>query len=109
MELLKNGCMGIVIGAIGLPLIIATIPFLLGFTVGGIASGSIAAFCMAFHRGYVPIGGFVATMQSIGTNGLYLACRKATVCFGALVGLFIGCYVTFVSNTNHAETIIGSV
>jgi hypothetical protein len=87
---LGGGC----IGAISLPIVIATVPFALGFTVGGIASGSLAAMCMAFHAGYTPIGGFVATMQRIGTMGMHAGFNMTTVKIGGICGIIIGiwCY-----------------
>jgi hypothetical protein len=50
--------------------------------------------CMATHAGYVPIGGFVATMQSIGTGGLQAGFNRVTVIVGAVVGGVIGVYIT---------------
>ena len=88
--LLKNAGIGMIFGAVGLPVVVGVIPFLLGFTVGGIATGSIAAFCMAFHAGYVPIGGFLATMQSIGSVGLKAGFNRFTVIIGAILGGLVG-------------------
>ena len=92
--LLKNAGIGMISGAVGLPVVVGVVPFLLGFTVGGIATGSIAAFCMAFHAGYTPIGGFVATMQSIGSVGLKAGFNWVTVIIGAILGGLVGEYIT---------------
>lgn len=93
-HLLENMAIGLVAGGIGLPLIISTVPFLLGFTVGGIVQGSIAASCMACHGGYVPIGGFVATMQSVGEMGCRVGCQLWIVCIGSLIGVAVGIGIT---------------
>jgi hypothetical protein len=82
--------LGSCIGTISLPTIIAIVPFALGFTIGGIVTGSIGAMCMAFHAGYVPIDGFVATMQRIGTMGVHAGFNKYVISIGALCGCIVG-------------------
>jgi len=79
-------------GALGLPLLVGTVPLLLLFTVEGVATGSIAALLMTCHAGYIPIGGFVATMQSIGTMGIYIGFDFFTVATGCLAGMGLGGY-----------------
>lgn len=48
---------------------------------------------MAFHAGYVPIGGFVATMQSIGSVRLEAGFNWVTVIIGAILGVIVGVYI----------------
>jgi hypothetical protein len=43
---------------------------------------------------YVPIGGFVATMQSIGSVGLKDGFNWVTVIIGAILGGLVGVYIT---------------
>lgn len=77
-------------GSIAIPFIVAAIPFLLGFTVGGIVSGSIAAMCMAQHHGYVPVDSFVAKMQSFGQKGWHAGFNPLTIILGCIVGMSFG-------------------
>lgn len=86
------GIAGAVIGAIGLPLTLCLIPVALGFGVEGIYAASCAATCMACHGGYTPAGGFVATMQSIGTLGFFAGFNIVTLIIGAVAGLAGGGY-----------------
>ncbi|KAG0044032.1 hypothetical protein BGZ83_010729 [Gryganskiella cystojenkinii] len=80
-------------GALGLPILVATVPFLLGFTVGGVTAGSLAALMMTCHAGYIPVGGFVAMMQSLGTMGLAAGFNAITVVIGCLSGMALGGYL----------------
>lgn len=81
------------IGAIALPLVVGIILLIIGFAIGGIVGGSPAARMMAYHEGYVPIGGFVASMQSAGERGLEGGFNKYTVVLGALAGMALNGYV----------------
>ncbi|KAK3830322.1 MAG: hypothetical protein J3R72DRAFT_455922 [Linnemannia gamsii] len=78
-------------GALGLPILVVTVPFLLGFT-GGVTAGSLAALMMTCHAGYIPVGGFVAMMQSIGTMGLAAGFNLFTVVIGCFSGMLLGGY-----------------
>ncbi|KAI8604566.1 hypothetical protein EDD21DRAFT_365973 [Dissophora ornata] len=97
MECITNVCKYVLVGcfsgALGLPVIVATVPFLLGFTAGGIVAGSCGAILMACHAGYVPIGGFVAVMQSIGSMGIYAGFNLITVSLGVVSGGVLGGYI----------------
>ncbi|CAG8623866.1 6904_t:CDS:1 [Acaulospora morrowiae] len=59
----------------------------LGFTKAGITAGSIAAWMMSLHRGYVPAGGPVSTLQSVGASGLGF--RGTAACLGGALGVAV--------------------
>ncbi|KAK3809324.1 MAG: hypothetical protein J3Q66DRAFT_353523 [Benniella sp.] len=84
--ILIGGC----VGSIAIPFIVAAIPFLLGFGVGGIVSGSIASMLMARHNGYVPINGFVSNMQRMGEKGWQAGFNPGTIILGCILGLCFG-------------------
>ncbi|KAI9232384.1 MAG: hypothetical protein BYD32DRAFT_165872 [Podila humilis] len=42
--------------------------------------------------GYIPIGGFVATMQSLGTMGIYAGLNVITITIGCIAGMSLGGY-----------------
>lgn len=107
----KYSCVGALSGGLGLCTVIAIIPPLLGFAVGGIVGGSVAALLMAFHGGFTPAGGFVAFMQSTGTCGLYAGFNPVIFYIGSSIGLFAGAYLAittsddFVFQTMVKETL----
>jgi len=68
------------------------VPFLLGLTVGGVATRSIAAPLMTCNAGYIPIGEFMVTMQSNGTTEIYAGFNSFTVANGCLAGMGFGGY-----------------
>ncbi|KAF9364105.1 hypothetical protein BGX34_002472, partial [Mortierella sp. NVP85] len=90
------GVVGAVFGAVALPLTLSAIPCILGFGVEGIYAASCAATCMACHGGYTPAGGFVATMQTLGTMGIAAGFNIFTVVIGATAGLIGGGYYSVV-------------
>ncbi|KAK3830323.1 MAG: hypothetical protein J3R72DRAFT_455923 [Linnemannia gamsii] len=93
----KYTLIGTCAGALGLPILVVTVPFLLGFTVGGAVAGSCATVMMRFHAGHIPIRGFVATMQSIGTMGLAAGFNLFTVRLGCFSGMVLGVYLGYIS------------
>lgn len=74
-------------GALGLPILIVTVPFLLGFTARGVRAGSPAAIMMRRHAGFIPIKSFVAMMQSIGAKGLAAGFNRRTIIRGCFLGM----------------------
>lgn len=79
-------------GSLGLPLFISVGLPLIGFTVGGIVSGTLATCMMAFHRGYTPVGGVVAHMQSAGTRGGQAGFQQPIIILGCIFGALLGSY-----------------
>ncbi|KAF9117492.1 hypothetical protein BGX30_005417, partial [Mortierella sp. GBA39] len=65
----KYSLIGACFGALGIPLAAGAFLFALGFSVVGIRVLSLGAMMMSRHGGYTPVGGVVATLQSIGTGG----------------------------------------
>ncbi|KAF9093616.1 hypothetical protein BGX23_003119 [Mortierella sp. AD031] len=99
----KYVLIGAFAGALGLPILVAVVPFMLGFTVGGVVSGSLAALMMTCHAGYIPVGGFVAMMQSIGTMGIYAGFNFVTIVIGCIGGMVGGGYkALYVDNVCEA-------
>ena len=65
----------------------------LGFGVGGIIAGSIGSKLMSCHGGYTPVGGVVATMQSIGTVGFKVGFHPYVMIASCVLRLAGGGYV----------------
>ncbi|RIA92807.1 hypothetical protein C1645_804446 [Glomus cerebriforme] len=76
-----------VAGLIAGPAIIGGAVAALGFGEAGIAAGSIAAWMMSLHRGYVAAGSLVAILQSVGAVGLGIG---GVIASGLGGGLFAG-------------------
>ena len=74
---------GVALGPAAIGGLVAT----LGFGEAGIAAGSIAAWMMSLHRGYVAAGSLVAILQSVGAAGLGIG---GLIAAGAGGGLFAG-------------------
>ena len=91
--LLVTATTGAVAGAVAVPGVVVAGAGALGFTAGGIASGSTAASMMSL-AGSVQAGSLVATLQSIGATGalgyLGTAGASAVVTSGAVVGAAVG-------------------
>jgi hypothetical protein len=87
--ILIGGCSG----ALGLPIVVGIVPFLLGFTVGGVVLGTYAATMMRFHKGNIPVGSFVSILQSIGAKGLAAGFNICTVVLGGSLGMAVGGYL----------------
>lgn len=64
-----GGLIGGLIGFFGGSFILFIILIILGFTTGGIAPLSFAAWWMSLYGGYVPAGGIYAMFQSMGALG----------------------------------------
>ncbi|KAK3809682.1 MAG: hypothetical protein J3R72DRAFT_464159 [Linnemannia gamsii] len=79
-------------GAILLPILVWKLLMLSGFTEHGMVRGSIAAMAMAYYDGYIPVGGFMATMQSIGSMGSDAAFNRFVVVPGCFLGMALGGY-----------------
>ncbi|KAF9535935.1 hypothetical protein EC957_001382, partial [Mortierella hygrophila] len=65
----KYSLAGACLGALGIPLATGAILLAFGFTAAGIRILSFAAWLMSLYGGNTPVGGIVATMQSIGARG----------------------------------------
>lgn len=89
----KYSLIGACFGALGIPLALGIIPLVLGFGVGGIVAGSIGSIMMTCHQGYTPAGGWVAMMQSIGTNGFAVGFNPPVMIISCVLGLVGGGYV----------------
>ncbi|XP_053942390.1 interferon alpha-inducible protein 27-like protein 2 isoform X2 [Cuculus canorus] len=68
--------------------------YVVGFTKGGIAAGSLAARMMSLsaiaNGGRVAAGSLVAIGQSLGAVGLPAAVKTAFVAIGSVIGTIIG-------------------
>ncbi|KAF9163448.1 hypothetical protein DFQ26_002497 [Actinomortierella ambigua] len=84
---------GAISGAFLLPLLVPLALFLAGFTVGGVVAGSLAAVLMWCHMGHIPVGGFVALMQSLGTMGLMAGYNVVVMSISAIVGMIGMVYI----------------
>lgn len=81
------------LGTLFVPLIVTVVPRVLGFKEDGIRYESIGSRMMSYHNGYTPAGGFVASMQSLGTRGIFFGMNIFTMIVGCLLGAGWGVYL----------------
>ncbi|KAG0265472.1 hypothetical protein DFQ27_000609 [Actinomortierella ambigua] len=58
-----------------------------------VVAGSLAAVLMWCHMGHIPVGGFVALMQSLGTMGLMAGYNIVVMSISAIVGMIGMVYI----------------
>ncbi|CEP07779.1 hypothetical protein [Parasitella parasitica] len=86
---------GAVLGFIAAPAMLFIGLGLLGFTVAGVALGSIAAWIMSLYGGTIATGSLVSILQSMGALGFLNLFGGGLPPFGAVCGIIIAELIVF--------------
>lgn len=96
LVIIVGGLIGAFVGFFGGSLILFIILIILGFTTGGIAPVSFAAWWMSLYGGYIPAGGIYAMFQSMGALGFTSFFGGFIPILNSLIGFLIAeCIIYF--------------